>query len=108
VYSSTTLVHRTHSGSYTTPTGTAPRITTASLPAGTHGAAYSDLLTATGTPTITWTTLPATGNGLPGGLALSSDGGLSGTPTASGTYTFTVEASDGITFDEKTFTLLVN
>jgi hypothetical protein len=108
VYPSTTLVHGTRAGSYTTPSGTAPVITTTSLPFGTTGAAYAELLTATGDPTITWTTLAATGNSMPPGVVLSSGGVLSGVPTASGTYTVTIQASNGITFDEKTYTLTVN
>jgi len=52
--------------------------------------------------------LAAPGNMLPPGMTLSASGSLSGTPTAAGTYVFTVQASNGITFDEKTLTLLVN
>jgi hypothetical protein len=108
VYPSTTLVHGTHAGLYTTLSGTAPVITTTSLPFGTTGAAYAELLTATGDPTITWTTLTATGNSMPSGVVLSPGGVLSGVPAASGSYTFTIQASNGITFDEKTYTLTVN
>jgi polygalacturonase len=108
VYPSTMLVHGTHAGLYTTLSGTAPVITTTSLPFGTTGAAYAELLTATGDPTITWTTLTATGNSMPSGVVLSPGGVLSGVPAASGSYTFTIQASNGITFDEKTYTLTVN
>jgi len=108
VYTSTTLVNGKHAGSYTTPSGNAPAITTTSLPAGTRGTAYFQVLIATGTPIFTWTTLAAPGNMLPPGMTLSASGSLSGTPTAAGTYVFTVQASNGITFDEKTLTLLVN
>jgi Putative Ig domain len=57
----------------------APEITTASLPAGTVGTAYSTDLKATGgkVPYI-WSVKSGT---LPTGLSLSADGAISGTPT---------------------------
>jgi hypothetical protein len=59
----------------------------------TVGAYYSLTLQVTGgTPPHKWA-LPA-GSVLPDGLSLSSDGTISGTPTADGTYTFTVQVSD--------------
>jgi hypothetical protein len=62
-------------------------ITTATLPNGTVGSAYSQTLTATGgSGTLTWSSTGA----LPAGLTLSSAGSLSGTPSAPGTFTFTV------------------
>jgi hypothetical protein len=108
VYTSTRLVQGTHSGSYVTLNGTAPAMSSTSPPAGTHGVAYIHVLPATGDPTITWTALPATGNGLPPGITLSPTGVLSGTPAASGAYTFTAQATNSITFAEETFTLTVN
>jgi hypothetical protein len=72
-------------------TGTAPAITTASLPGGTVGTVYSQTLAATGDAPITW----SKENGdLPGGLTLSSAGVISGTPTAAGAFTFTVKAAN--------------
>jgi type VI secretion system secreted protein VgrG len=65
-------------------------------------------VTATGTPVVTWTIVPATGNEVPPGMSLSSDGSLSGVPTTPGTYTVTVQASNGVTFDEKTYAVTVN
>jgi hypothetical protein len=41
-----------------------------------------------------WT---VTAGALPAGLTLSSDGVLKGTPTASGRFTFTVQATDNTT-----------
>jgi hypothetical protein len=59
----------------------------------TVGAYYSLTLQVTGgTPPHKWA-LPA-GSVLPDGLSLSSDGTISGTPTADGTYTFTVQVID--------------
>jgi hypothetical protein len=66
-------------------------ITTTSLPDGTVNAAYppTTLQAQGGTPPDTWTA-----SGLPGGLSLSAGGGLSGTPTASGTFSVTVSVAD--------------
>jgi hypothetical protein len=66
--------------------------TGATLPAGTVGSAYSQTLAATGgTAPYTWTVASGT---LPAGLALSSGGVVSGTPTAAGSSTFTIQATD--------------
>lgn len=55
------------------------------------GAAYSHVFTASGgTPGYTYTLIGA----LPAGLSLSSAGVLSGTPTAVGSFNFTVRATD--------------
>jgi hypothetical protein len=66
-------------------------ITTSSpLPNGTVGVAYSQVLQASGgTTPYTWTA-----TGLPAGMTLSSNGTLSGTPTASGTQTIAVTVKD--------------
>jgi polygalacturonase len=108
VYTSTTLVQGTHAGSYSMPSGTAPAIAATHLPAGTHGVAYSVTLMAAGDAPITWTTVAATGNSLPPGMTFSSGGVLSGTPAAPGTYTFTAQATNDVSFDERTFTLTIN
>ena len=71
----------------------APAITTASLPGGTVGAAYSQTLAATGDTPITWT---VDSGSLPGGLTLSAAGVISGTPTAAGTFSVTVTANNGV------------
>lgn len=73
--------------------GQAPlSIGTASLPNGTTGTAYSATLTASGgTAPYTWS---IAGGALPPGLALSGGGAISGTPTAAGSYGFTVKATD--------------
>ena len=71
----------------------APTITTASLPAGTVGTAYSQTLAATGgTQPYSWTV--SAGN-LPAGLSLSTAGVISGTPTTAATSNFTVQVSGG-------------
>ena len=68
-------------------------ITSSTLPSGSIGAPYSISLQATGgTPTYTWGTMSGQ---LPTGLSLTpSTGVISGTPTASGTFSFTVAVTD--------------
>jgi uncharacterized protein (TIGR03437 family) len=79
----------------------------ASLPGGTTGAAYSQTLTATGGAaaygfSITTGTLPT-------GLSLASNGSLTGTPTAAGSYSFTARATDanGCT-GERGYTIVIS
>lgn len=62
-----------------------------SLPGGTVNSAYSQTITASGGSSPY--TFSYTGT-LPTGLSLSSSGILSGTPTSTGTYSFTVTATD--------------
>jgi streptogramin lyase len=58
-------------------------VTPAALPAANVGAAYSQSLAVTGAiAPYTWSA-----TGMPPGLSLSSDGTLTGTPTAAGSYT---------------------
>ncbi len=67
-------------------------ITSGSAPVGIQGAPYSMALTATGgTPGYSWS---VSTRSLPPGLTLSSDGRLSGTPTAAGVYDFGVTVVD--------------
>ena len=72
-----------------------PNITTTSLPAGTINQTYNQAVLATGTGPLTWSIVsPGTGT-LPPGLALSaSTGTITGTPTATGTFPFTVRVAD--------------
>lgn len=66
----------------------------ASLPGGTVGAAYSQQLTAGGGTGEQEYTFSVSGGALPFGLTLNRDTGLlSGTPTAAGTYRFTITAT---------------
>ena len=67
-------------------------ITTATLPAGQVGVAYSAMMAASGgSAPYGWT---ITSGALPTGLTLSSAGSLSGTPTDSGDYTFTITVTE--------------
>jgi hypothetical protein len=84
---------------------TAPAITTASLPGGTAGEAYSQTLTATGSTPLIWTLAP--GSSLPAGLTLATTGVLSGTPTATGTFTFTVKAANRVGSDTKALSITI-
>jgi hypothetical protein len=73
--------------------GSGPSITTTTLPAGEQNVAYSATLAASGgTQPYAWTITLGT---LPSGLTLnSSTGVISGTPTGSGTSSFTVKVTD--------------
>ena len=81
-------------------------IAPAALPGATVGTAYSQTLTATGgTAPYTFT---ETGT-LPPGITLSGAGALSGTPTAGGTFSFTVTAKDKDNFaGNQAYTVTVN
>jgi hypothetical protein len=77
------------------PSTLVPAVSTASLPNGVTGSAYSQTLTATGgTTPYTWAIAAGT---LPAGLNLSAAGVISGTPTAAGTSSFTVRVTDSAT-----------
>ncbi|CAJ0692281.1 putative Ig domain-containing protein [Ralstonia holmesii] len=64
--------------------------------AGTVGTAYSQTLASASGGTAPYTYTIASG-ALPTGISLASDGTLSGTPTAGGTFNFTVTATDSST-----------
>jgi hypothetical protein len=88
-------VGATASQSYTVVINSAVSIGTTSLPSGTVGHSYSQTAGATGgTGSLTYSVTSGT---LPIGVTLNSTSGvLSGTPSAAGTYNFTVTASDGL------------
>ena len=80
-------------------------ITTDTLPDGKVGEAYSQTLSADGTTPITW----SVENGdRPTGLSLNKDTGeISGTPTAAGTSTFTVKATNSAGGDTKELSITI-
>jgi arylsulfatase A-like enzyme len=81
----------TNASSYTT--GPAPSITTgATLP--NASGAYSQMLVASGGSGTGYAWSVNAGSTLPAGLTLSSAGVLSGTPTANGTFNFTLKVAD--------------
>lgn len=76
--------------------GTNPSITTTSVPAGATGVSYNATIQATGgtTPYTQWQVISGS---LPTGLLLAgtpTTASISGTPVASGSYTFTVQVTD--------------
>ena len=84
---------------------TAPAITTDKLPDGVVGTAYSQTLAATGTTPITW----SVAGSLPDGLIINENTGeITGTPTAVGTYCFTVKAENSKGSDTKELSFIVN
>jgi hypothetical protein len=82
----------------------APTITIApaTLTAGSLGASYSQSLTATGGQGPYSFALAS--GALPGGLVLNNLGSITGTPTAVGTFTFTVSGTDSSTATRASFT----
>lgn len=96
---------------FSPPTGVAtPTVTTASLPNGTAGSAYSQTLAATGgTPGYTWSQIAGT---LPAGLTLhTATGVIDGTPSSAGTASglqFRVTDSASQTADSSTMSLTVD
>src|SRR6185295_16218472 len=67
-------------------------VSTTTMPSGIVRQAYQATLAAVGgTGAATWT---LSGGTLPGGLLLASNGAITGTPTTTGTSTFTVKATD--------------
>ena len=82
-----------------------PTITTGTLPDGKVGEAYSQTLSADGTTPIKWS---ISGGTLPDGLSLNKDTGkISGTPTAEGTATFTVKATNSAGSNTKELSITI-
>ena len=82
-------------------------VTTSSLPNGTTGQNYSAMLGAAGgLSPYSWT---VTVGGLPQGLSLNTGtGGVTGSPTTAGTFSFTVQVTDGqVPFDTATRALSI-
>jgi hypothetical protein len=85
-----------------------PTITTSSVPNGTFGSAYNQTVQATGgTGEISWS---LSAGSLPPGLnpINPSTGLISGTPSAAGTFNFTVRATDTIPqFDDQPLSITI-
>lgn len=84
-------------------TNAPPKITTEGLSEGTVNTEYNQTLAADNTPT-SWSVTNGT---LPNELTLEN-GTISGTPTAAGTYSFTVTATNDYGSDSKEFTLTID
>ena len=86
----------------------APNITTTSLPAGSFNVAYDQTVSVTGgVGSQVW---GVTSGALPPGLNLNaSNGNISGTPTSTGSFQFTLRVTDSIPqFDEQILTITIN
>ena len=82
-------------------------VSTKGLPRGDVGSPYFQTLSAVGGATpYTWSIVSGA---LPAGLGLSNTGAISGTPTASGAFTFAVQVADstGVTATQS-FTVMLN
>jgi len=80
-----------------------PVITTGSSLSASKDVPYSLQLNATGNTPITWS---LDNSSLPTGLQLVDDT-ISGTPTGSGTYQFTIAATNNVGTDYRTFTMII-
>lgn len=81
----------------------APSVIITALPGGKVGEAYSRTLAARGSVPITWS---LESGSLPAGLTLSGNT-ISGTPTAAGTFTFTVKASNAAGSDSRELSIVI-
>lgn len=99
----------TSTKAYSVAIASAPTVTTSSLPNGEVGAAYSATLAGTGgAPPYTWS-LASGSLALPPGLTLAGSGNISGTPTSTGTFGFTVQLTDaGSVTATKALQIVVN
>ncbi|HEY4145790.1 putative Ig domain-containing protein [Pinirhizobacter sp.] len=79
-----------------TVNGPSMTITPATVPGGTVGHAYSQVLSTSGG--VGPYSYAVTSGALPGGLSLSSTGTLTGTPTATGNFNFSVASTDSHNF----------
>lgn len=80
---------------------------TSPLPGGTISNSYSTTFTASGCGNnCAWTLLTGSG-AVPNGLTLNNDGVLHGTPTAAGTFNFTVRATRAMYSDQMAFSLTI-
>jgi hypothetical protein len=82
-------------------------LTSGAPPAATVGQPYSFRYDASSTPPGDTVTFAKTAGDVPDGLTLSSDGTLSGNPTAAGTFTYTVTGSTSATSASREDTITV-
>jgi hypothetical protein len=85
-----------------------PTLTATLTPNAVFKKSYLNNLVQAGGVSPSWAVVSGVGTGLPPGLSLSSSGTVSGTPTATGTYTFGVKVTDiNGNYGTQTFTLNV-
>ncbi len=84
----------TGSAAYTLTVDPAITLSPATLPVATVADGVNDKLTAKGGSGTGYTFALASGSSLPSGLTLTSAGAITGTPTQSGKYAFTIVATD--------------
>lgn len=97
VATATDLASNSGSATLTIQVKAGVSITTATaLPTGYVGSNYSQQLAATGGTGTGFTWSVQSGSSLPGGMNLSSGGLLSGTPTTTGTPSFTLTVTDSV------------
>ncbi|MCU0439645.1 MAG: putative Ig domain-containing protein [Raineya sp.] len=78
-----------------------------SMVSGTIGSSYNQTLTQTGLNGVSTWSLDA--GSLPTGLNLDSfTGDITGTPTTTGTFSFTIKVSNGVCFQTKAYSIVVN
>lgn len=88
------------------PADPPPSIVTSSLPSGAVGTTYSQALVASGgNGSYQWA---VTGGSLPGGLSLASNGTISGTPSAGGSFTFTATVTSSDQSTSRSFSISVS
>src|SRR4029077_7741836 len=68
-------------------------VTPAALPGGTVGTAYNQSVSGNG-GTGPYTFVLAAGSSLPSGLSLATNGAITGTPMAAGSFSFTITGTD--------------
>ena len=91
----TDSIGATASRAYTLTVDPAITLSPTTLPVATVGDAVDDKLTAKGGSGADYTFALASGSSLPSGLKLSSSGVITGKPTRSGKFTFTIVVTDG-------------
>jgi hypothetical protein len=105
VFSDQQFTINVNPGTAAAPPAPLVNVSTASLPDANVNQAYtSPGLTATGATVTSWT---LAGGTLPTGLTLGANGVISGTPTQSGLFTFTVQANASGANGTKQLTLFV-
>ena len=77
--------------------------TTNPLPDGSLAASYSQQIVASGSPAFS-----LVGGSLPGGLSLSGAGWVTGTPTQSGPFSFTVRATNAYGWNDRGYDLAIH